>query len=317
MSNNTQLTREEQKVMDTFEVQSIKEQVNDLLAGNLSKISKFKTTICKLSLNWGLKDCTPESIINCGLQALSMNLPLQGGQGYVVNYDGHAAFDVGFKGWQVLAKRAGQMVYADPVYKCDDFYQDGYGMNRQMNFKPDHDARKSSDDKWATDNLVGVIVSVVDIETKQESVAFVPAEKIFKIQGKSPSIKTEKGRKHSPHTNWAEEMFNAKAIKYVLSKYPIDISEASELQDAIDYTNQTEQMAQAQAQAETSRQSYTDEQFGGFFTKWADLVRNGKKSAAAIIRQITLTKQLTSDQYDQLQNLHDLEPIEGEVAHAE
>ena len=305
MSN---LAVRETKVMDAFEMEAIQNQVRGLLGNNPQQMEAFKTRILKISLSKMLDSCTPESIIRCGIQALTLDLPLEAGQGYVVKYGGVATFDCGYKGWQVLAKRAGYSVLSDVVYDCDEFSQQGFGFDSEMIFNPSFSQRKGSDDKWARIHLTGVIVSILDNETKIKTHAFVPADMIHKIVGKSPSINSN----HSPHNNWAEQMFAAKAIKQVLSKFPIDISKASQLQEAIQIVNTTESMAQQQAP--TAASEYSQERFNENFPKWKGLVESGEKRAMAIITQLSNSFTLTSKQLEDVMTLTNFEPIDGEVA---
>ena len=221
MSNQLQV--KEEKMMDAFALEGVKTQLQSLLQDNPKKIEAFKTRVLKMSLGYGLNNCSPESIINCGLQALTLDLPLESGQGYIVNYGGNAVFDCGYKGWQVLAKRAGYSVLADVVYSCDEFKQNGFGFDRELIFLPDFSERNGSNDTWAKENLVGVIVSILEDETGNKTHTFIDDRMIKKIIGKSPSVGSEKAKKFSPHENWAEQMFCAKAIKQVLSKFPIDL----------------------------------------------------------------------------------------------
>jgi recombination protein RecT len=305
MSN---LAVRETKVMEAFEIEALQNQVRGLLGSNQRNIEAFKAKIIKLSLSDILKNCTPESVIGCGVQALTLDLPLEAGQGYVVAYKGKATLDVGYKGWQVLAKRAGYSVLSDVVYNCDEFSQSGFGFDREMVFNPSFSQRKGSDDKWAKNNLTGVIVSVMEDESGQKTQTFVDAAMINKIVGKSPS----KDSGHSPHNNWAEQMFSAKAIKQVLSKFPIDLSRASQLQEAIEIVNTTESMAQQQAPQGLSE--YPQERFTENFPKWRDLVESGAKKAMAIITQLSNSYTLTSTQLEDVMTLTNFEPINGEVA---
>jgi hypothetical protein len=177
-----------------------------------------------------------------------------------------------------------------------------------MVFNPSFSQRKGSDDKWAKNNLTGVIVSVMEDESGQKTQTFVDAAMINKIVGKSPS----KDSGHSPHNNWAEQMFSAKAIKQVLSKFPIDLSRASQLQEAIEIVNTTESMAQQQAPQGLSE--YPQERFTENFPKWRDLVESGAKKAMAIITQLSNSYTLTSKQLEDVMTLTNFEPINGEVA---
>jgi len=313
MSGNQQVVKREQQMMGALELESVKTQLAALLENKPRKIEAFKTRMLKISLSFGLDKCTPESLINCGLQALTLDLPLEYGQGYIVNYGGKATFDCGYKGWQILAKRGGLSVKADVVYACDHFEQEGFGFDAKMSFQPDHTQRRGADDEWANQHLTGVIVSVREDESGMITAMFVPADLIFKIIGKSPSVgKTDKnGKKHSPHDNWAEQMFAAKAIKQVLSKQAIDLAQASQLQEAIGIVNSSESAAQAQAAF------YNPEKFDVNYPKWLDRVKSGKNPAMAVITQLTNTYSFTSDQLEALMNLKNHEPINGEASEAQ
>lgn len=308
--SNKQVANREQAVMDAFEFEGIKNQLSALLDGDAKKQKAFQTRVLQMSLNSGLKNCSPESIIKCGLQALGLKLALTGGQGYVVSYGGVATLDIGYKGWQVLAKRVGLSVLADVVYNCDEFSQDGYGHDRKMVFKPDYVARQGHIDKWAKENLRGVIVSIKEESTGAKTSAFVDGDMIHKIVGMSLSV----GSKHSPHNKWAEQMFAAKAIKQVLSKFPIDLEEAAQLQEAINSATEAEQLAQSGAEAQMNQKpEYDQAKFDENYPKWVGLVKSGKKSAMTIITQFSNGFKLTETQLEKVYELRNHEPIEGET----
>ena len=304
--SNTQVAKREAQVTDAFQLEIIQNQVSDLLGNDSKRMGSFKTKMIQMSMNGMLKDCDPASIINCGLQALTLDLPLTAGQGYIVAYKKVAQLDVGYKGWKVLAKRSGYSVLSDAVYNCDMFDQVGYGFETEMNFAPNHGERNSSDDKWAKKELKGVIVSVRDDETELSSSVFVEAKKIFKIIGMSPGADS----KYSPYNNWFEEMACAKAIKTVISKMPIDLSKASQLNDAITIVNSTE----ASTQSPTGGlPEYSQSRFDENWPKWVDIVSTGKKSAVTIITQLTKGFALTEGQMAKVMTLADYEAIDGEI----
>lgn len=302
------VVKRETQIADTLQLDSIKNQVNGLLDSNPRKMEAFKTRMIKMSTSYMLKDCTPESLIAAGVQALTLDLPLEAGQGYVVKYGSEAQLDVGYKGWQVLAKRSGYSAMADNVYACDFFEQSGFGFDVKMDFQPNHSDRKTADDKWVQENIKGVIVSIREDETKLVQTRFVERDMLIKIVGMSPSMGSEKARKYSPHENWASQMFSAKALKQILSKMPIDLS--STMAEAIQIVNGTEAAAQNQP---TKMPLYSDEKFEANFPKWKKLVEDRKKSAVTIITQFSNGYSLTEKQTEKLRELYDSEPIEGEV----
>lgn len=308
--SNQQLAQREAAVADAFELEVIRNQVADLLGNDKKKMGSFKTKLLSMAMNPMLKKCTPESIINCGLQALTLDLPLQSGQGYIVAYKGVAQIDIGYKGFQVLAKRSGFSVIADAVYNCDFFEQSGFGFNAQMTFEPNHAERKPADDSWVKKNIKGVIVSIREDATKVDTVKWVPADVLWKIVGMSPS----KGSDYSPHNNWTENMLLAKGIKSVISKMPIDISKASTLNDAIQIVNNTEASAQAQPQG---KPEYSQSRFDEMWPKWVERVESGKTKAVTIITQLSNGFTLSEGQMTKVQTLGDHEPIDGETVDAD
>ena len=305
--SNTQVAKREAQVTDAFQLEIIQNQVADLLGNNSKQMGSFKTKMIQMSMNKMLEKCDPASIINCGLQALTLDLPLTAGQGYIVAYKGVAQLDVGYKGFQVLAKRSGYSVVADAVYKCDLYESTGFGFDVVHKFEPNRSERNAADDKWAKANLDGVLVSIREDETGLTTTKFVEASLIFKIVGMSPSASSE----YSPHNKWAEQMFCAKALKSVLSKMAIDLSKASQLNDAIQIINSTESIAQAAPQG---LPEYSQSRFDEMWPKWVDIVSTGKRKAVTIITQLVNGFALSESQMQKVMTLSKHEPIEGEVA---
>jgi recombination protein RecT len=303
---NNEVVKREEQVMSILEVDQIREQVNSLLGKDDKKMEIFKTRILKICLNDGLKKCSPESIIECGIQALTLNLPLEAGQGYVVAYKSKATLDIGYKGWQVLAKRSGYLVMADIVYSCDQFSQSGFGFNKEMHFTPDYASRQSANNKWAKANLEGVIVSIKDIESGQDTSAFVAADMIHKIVASSPSANSD----YSPHNNWTEQMYIAKAIKQVISKMPVDLTRSNDLQSAINLTNISEQSQQAKA---TNLDTYPQEKFDSYFPTWKTYVETGRTKARSILTQLQAQHTLTPEMTFAIAELKSFEPLDGEI----
>lgn len=303
--------RRKTEVMDAMDASIVQDQLKTLLCGNPQKLEEFRTKILQLSLQSGLSNCSPESIIGAALNAVVLNLPLEAGQGYVVNYGGKAAFDAGYKGWRVLAKRAGFDVVADTVYVGDEFSCSGFGFDKQINFKHGSD-RKPYDDGWAKSNLTHVIVSILEHETGLRTSEIIEAGMIHKIVGKSPSMASDQGRAHSPHSKWADQMFKAKAIKQVVSKLPVDIEKGRDLHRAVKVINETESHAQALAEPAVSP-SYPDEKFDDYYPQWQKLVESGRKTPDAIRSQLQRAYTLTDEQIARLQALYDVEPIEVEA----
>lgn len=299
----------ELQVMDSMELESIQNQLSGLLNNNPQKMEAFKTRILKMSTSTMLKGCTPESLIECGMQALTLNLPLEAGQGYIVKYKNAAQLDIGYKGWQVLAKRSGLSVLGDAIYSCDFFEQKGFGFEVQYNFEPNHGERETANDKWVKENIKGVIVSVREDETELSQTRFVDRDMLMKIVGMSPSASGSKPE-YSPHNTWAEQMLVAKAIKQVISKMPVDIAKAAALTDAIGIVNTTEAAAQSQY---AGPPEYSQERFDSNWPAWVELVKSGRKPALTIITQLSNGFSLKPEQMEKVMTLTSHEPINGEA----
>ena len=96
-----------------------------------AKASAFKTSIYNLSLESGLKDCSPESIVSSAMRIVNMGLNPDKlyGHGFVVprtikqgsQFVKVASFQLGYKGVTLLLGRAGVEIRTHIVYSCDKF----------------------------------------------------------------------------------------------------------------------------------------------------------------------------------------------------
>lgn len=305
-----ELQQREASVSSALQLDNVNQQIMGMLGDDKRKLEAFRTKMIKMSLDSGLSKCSPESIINCGIQALTLDLPLEAGQGYIVKYGGAAQLDIGYKGWQLLAKRSGYSVLADVVYSCDVFQPAGFGFNADIHFQPNIGERKHSNDDWTKKNLTGVIVSMREDSNGLLTTMFVEADLIHKIVGGSPSAKSD----FSPHNKWTHQMYAAKAIKYVLSKAPIDISKAAMFNDALQIVNSTELSAQQQAAAPVK---YSEADFTKNWPAWVSLVESGQKSADSMIAQLCGALNLTKKQVETVLTLRKHEAIDGDIVDGE
>lgn len=75
------------------------------------RVGQFITSLVSMSnLTPGLSKCEPNSLMQCGLKAASLNLPLDNNLGfaYAIPYGNKASFQMGWKGFVQLAQRTGQ-----------------------------------------------------------------------------------------------------------------------------------------------------------------------------------------------------------------
>lgn len=156
-------------------------------------------------------------LARCCVEIASMNLPIlkQAGQAYVVPRGGRLNVEIGYRGWLVLAKRAGIAVRHYVICEGDSMEFEARGFEQFFTYKPlqDNLANASSVD-WLNDNLRFIAVVTKDLATGIETTSLVPFDVIKKMQGLA--------QKNQAYSTWAQEMYVAKAIKYVLKKLPID-----------------------------------------------------------------------------------------------
>lgn len=222
------------------------------------KLTKFQSVLITIAQNKALEFCTAESIISSAFSLAELKLDINPllNQCYVLSYaKGQGQFKeaqpaISYKGWQTILKRSGRDCKAYSVFECDDFSMDLSDFEEKITFKPNFKERKESDDAWYKKNLLGVIVKVYSADFKK--IVFVSRDKIEKIKGKSPAGSSQ----YSPYNNWAEEMYLAKAIKYVLSREPLGsgdevISKGIALENSTEILNQ--EAAKAEKQAESTQ----------------------------------------------------------------
>ena len=130
-----------------------------------------------------------------------------------------AQLQVGYKGYIQLGYRAGWKFKAVPVYKCDNFDYKFGGFEDDIVLEPNYEARNEDDGNWIFKNLVGVIVYAKD---KDDYIVteFVAFKKLEKLRLKSQN--QVKDKLQYIWLDWAEEMYKAKALKYVVTRLPIE-----------------------------------------------------------------------------------------------
>ena len=202
-----------------------------LITGDDGKASKISSALVQLSQNNNLIDCTVDSIVNVGFQIVQAGLnpnPLFG-HAYVVPFkiSGKnnnpdfvvAQLQIGYKGYIQLGYRAGWRFKAVPVYKCDVFDFEFGGFEDKISLSPDYEKRNEDNGEWVFKNLVGVIVYAKD-KHDYVSTEFIPFKKLEQLRQKSQN--QVKAKLQYIWLEWAEEMYKAKALKYVIDRLPIE-----------------------------------------------------------------------------------------------
>lgn len=202
------------------------------------KSSTFASAILAQVTNRNLINCSVESVIKNGIEIvrLGLNPNPTFGQAYIVPFKTKnggeiAQLQIGFKGFLNLAYRNGWIFRAVCVYTCDKFKIEFAGISDKITYEPNFEARQDDNAKWIHSNLIGVIVYAIDNQ-KTEFSEFVPFSKLEKLRLKSQN-QNDKNELKYIWAEWSEEMYKAKALKYVATRLPI----TEQIQNAINSEN--------------------------------------------------------------------------------
>ena len=208
--------------------------IKTITGGDKAKMSAFAASLTAMASDPALSICSVQSVIGAGLEIvrLGLNPNKTFGQAYVVPFKGKAQLQIGYKGWLSLAYRNGWIFRALAAYKCDEFEINFAGIKDDIKFSPNYDERDETNSLWVFNNLRGVIVYVKDAGGNEFS-EFVPFKKLEQLRLKSQNQK-DKEALTNIWGEWAEEMYKAKAIKYVATRLPI----TEQIQEAIDAENE-------------------------------------------------------------------------------
>lgn len=208
------------------------------------KSSTFASAILAQVTNKSLVDCKIDDIIKNGIEIvrLGLNPNPKFGHAYIVPFKikdkktGEVIavvpqLQIGYKGFIGLAYRNGWVFRAVCVYTCDKFKIEFAGINDKITYEPNFEARQDDNHKWIHSNLIGVIVYAMDSQ-KTEFSEFVPFSKLEKLRLKSENQSNPNELKYI-WAEWSEEMYKAKALKYVATRLPI----TEQIQNAINSEN--------------------------------------------------------------------------------
>ncbi len=221
MANVIELyNHQKEKLVETFNRAEYLPRFQDYLGGDKNKVDRFKHSLIQCYMNPSLIDCPPKSIIKAALDVAELDLSLTRslGQAYIIAYKDKGKpipqAQVGYKGWLALAERAGKHIKATPVFKCDDFTVGTDGYNTKFRLIPNFDAHHDGMPEWVDKNLRGVLIGIKNGEVM---IKFVTMDKIQQLKRHSRTANS----KFSPYQHWNLEMYQARAIKYVVSKEPM------------------------------------------------------------------------------------------------
>ncbi|WP_065842874.1 recombinase RecT [Campylobacter fetus] len=221
----TDITRQTQAV----NIINSKINLINTIVSDKAKVSVYASALKSMASDWNLKDCSVDSILDVGLSIIQAGLNPNKlfGQAYVVPFNlknggKTAQLQIGYKGWISLGYRNGWKFKATIVYSCDEFKFEFGGFEDKIIFNPNYEARNDDDGGWVHKNLIGVLVYAKD-KTGDVWTEFVSSKKLEKLRLKSQN-QNSKTALSGVWLDWAEEMYKAKAIKYVVTKLPINDS---------------------------------------------------------------------------------------------
>lgn len=193
------------------------------------QLEKFKSNVISICMDNSLQDCSISSIVKSAKTLAELGLDINPllSNAYIVKYKKDAQPIIGYKGYITLAERYGKRIKAYCVFKCDDFLIDYSGREDNVRFIPNILDRNETDKNWFNENILGVLVKIIEKLDYYHN--FVSTNKIKQIVGMAKG----KDSSFSPYNNWFEEMYLAKAIKYVLSRMPMNET----IQSAINIDN--------------------------------------------------------------------------------
>ena len=213
-------------------------QISTIVGNDKAKASIFASAIANMANDYGLRNCSVESIVNIAMQIVQIGLNPNKlfGQAYVVpfklkNGGETAQLQIGYKELISLGMKNGWKFRAVAVYDCDDFSLEFNGLDDKIHFAPNYNERSDDDGDWVFKHLVGVIVYAKDSSDNVFS-EFVSKKKLEKLRLKSQN-QSKKDKLEYIWLEWAEEMYKAKALKYVASRLPINdrLAEAVSAED--------------------------------------------------------------------------------------
>lgn len=201
--------------------------INTIVNGDKVKTSTYASALVNLANDYNLRECSIDSILNVGFAIVQAGLNPNKlfGQAYAVPYTlknggKTAQLQIGYKGWISIGYRNGWRFKAVSVFKCDNFSIQFGGFEDVINFEPNYEARQDDDGEWTHKNLVGVIVYAKD-NIGEIWTDFISFRKLEKLRLKSPN-QNSKAKLGGVWSEWTEEMYKAKALKYVITKLPIN-----------------------------------------------------------------------------------------------
>lgn len=157
------------------------------------------------------------NLAKCAVEVASMNLSIlkQLGQAYLVPRGGVINVEIGYRGWELLAKRMGILCRCYPVFEGDFFEIENEDFNQKVRFKPlQENLEADKTPEFINQKLKFFVVTTKDTSTGVINSTIINTSLLKRIQSK--------GAGGGAYKDWLFEMYQAKAIKYALRKLPLE-----------------------------------------------------------------------------------------------
>jgi recombination protein RecT len=139
----------------------------ELLPPSVSADKLMRTVMMSVERNPRLAECSVQSIVNAATTAAVLGLECDGvtGQGYIVPYKTTATFQIGYKGYNTIAARAGYTITGGVVREGDAFDYE-MGSTPYVRHRPLHARGARIVSAWAcaTSNDRPALIRVMSIE---------------------------------------------------------------------------------------------------------------------------------------------------------
>lgn len=158
------------------------------------------------------------NLAKCAVEVASMNLSIlsQLGQAYLVPRGGVINVEIGYRGWELLAKRMGILCRCYPVFEGDFFEIENEDFNQKVRFKPlQENLEADKTPEFINQKLKFFVVTTKDTSTGVVNSTIINTSLLKRLQSKGANGS-------GAYKDWLFEMYQAKAIKYALRKLPLE-----------------------------------------------------------------------------------------------
>jgi recombination protein RecT len=152
-----------------------KTEIVKTLPGSIPEERFFRMAATELARDPKFARCTPESLMAAVIEASHMGLCFDSvlGHAYIIPYGNEAKFQLGYKGYIVLAQRSGRVNHVDTAVRYEgDAFEYRFGTRSFLDHTPEDDGQKRGEMRgaWCKVTYVNGLQSFdymprVDIET--------------------------------------------------------------------------------------------------------------------------------------------------------